>query len=600
MVILTFRAPTGRLIHFSLGPEKKFAKVKKLIGQEVNYPANMISFFYGSCQVNDDLCIGDLNVLPNTFIELHFTKISTSPTRPAPIPIEPPNNQENVEKLTKLGYDKEIVTSTLRETNFKFEPAKEIISFKQPMIRVQTDSFQIKIKTQKGDSTFVSVVPTQSIGELINNIPSDFDPYDHVGQLTIPGIFLSGPRTLGYYSILPGQKLFMRTREKRALYQCSQITVFKSPTEKKEIKFPAKDDFTILELKQLIAKEFEDLPAEQQRLILQGDILDDIDLVSQKIPNNSITYVENRIPKTIDVVFKTTSYGKVSVAATKDSTIADVKQLLQKRIGTDGFDIYHDYIKCEEKASIKKYHTSNSVVVSFSLFYYQGIKVELSDIGKEKECFGLDPTSRVIDLKCAIRSQFNIPVAVQTLQFEDEKLDNYLFLEDLNYTDGEIVLKVQDDENEKFNIDFVIDSTQTTSYTVSSHYLVDDLKSLIIKDNPEYTMSQFSIEKLPIVLDNNQTVFECRFHNDTELLLRPEPQLINVVVRTPDSDLNLSIDLEDTVLSLKYQIMNQNSLYDIQSQKLICNARPLEEHKRLGDYEIKEGDLIQMFIRISS
>lgn len=100
-------------------------------------------------------------------------------------------------------------------------------------------------------------------------------------------------------------------------------------------------------------------------------------------------------------------------------------------------------------------------------------------------------------------------------------------------------------------------------------------------------------------LDNNDKISDHILHNDNDfyLLCRPPKceRKINVIIMGFNEQFKVYGSRLDTVIYIKEQIQEQKNIPIHQQNLFFCNKK-LENHKKLGDYNIQVGSTVHLVV----
>lgn len=155
---LSFRTVTGKIFKINIRPDQTLADAKVILQKQEGFETENCQFIYSASILSDSKAVGDLKIIPQTFIVIHC------PTRPRPKPVsqkieakpvqapspqpfqqkpesprqpprvqsgpassDPPNFQDMVSSLTEMGFSQEMCERALRASRYNPEAAVNLL-----------------------------------------------------------------------------------------------------------------------------------------------------------------------------------------------------------------------------------------------------------------------------------------------------------------------------------------------------------------------------------------------------------------------------------------------------------------------------------------
>ncbi|XP_043925682.1 2'-5'-oligoadenylate synthase 3-like [Protopterus annectens] len=119
-----------------------------------------------------------------------------------------------------------------------------------------------------------------------------------------------------------------------------------------------------------------------------------------------------------------------------------------------------------------------------------------------------------------------------------------------------------------------------------------------IPANVQRLMIQSRLPQNIELIDSKQLLDYGILENANFTVVRTVPQIINITVRDPDDRRETyEVTLNETVQQLKQKIYDRKSIA-VSQQRLMYREHELQNHKTMGDYQINEGSVILLLLRL--
>ena len=319
-----------------------------------------------------------------------------------------------------------------------------------------------------------------------------------------------------------------------------------------------------------------------------------------KDATNYSTGINLTINEPKDIVVK---YGSAKKNL-KIEGIESIEELKNKIFETIGIHPYFQHLKDDESFVYEYWHLPNPIpnIIFVEDYYTLHFGTEFGFQFNLK----IKSSESILDIKRTIEQKYKIPSYKQIWFFENYKLLNsYLTLVDYNKTiDGiindtfktNILIKIEN--YEKMNI-FILNDNNKIQLSIDPFNTIYNLYKLLeqkIKKEIKFEEQMLSINN-EYLYHMEDMLIKYDFSKAKNILILEKSPFFSYVKTLIGQKLIILCHPSDKISDFKKRILDEAGI-PIDQQRLIFEAKQLEDSKTLSDYKIKKGSALALVLRL--
>ncbi|KAA6383490.1 MAG: putative Polyubiquitin [Streblomastix strix] len=501
-------------------------------------------------------------------------------------------------------------TKTLQDCNVHENSILHLVIRKQKKaLRKQksNDTFSIFVEFPGDKKITLEVENTDTIESVKHKILEKEGIPEGQQRLVFSGQVLEDAKTLKDYEARQNitLHLFIRIQKKNNPFQ-----IFVKIIDNKTFPLLVENTETIGNVKQQIQQK-EGIPANKQRLIFAGELLDDEKTIQEyTIQESAILRLELRQQRPNDFqIFVKTATGKmIDLQVINIDTIESIKQQVYERCNfpPELQRIVFAEQVLEDVKTVQDYNIQNLAVLDVIFIPWERIDpFSIIVIFPDHTQITLEVkfTDTIESVKQQIQEKQGVLIDQQRLQFGRDELQNAKTLRDYNAGENSILyLDIRQQlSNDPFSISVRLPEDRTITLEVNFTDTIESVKQQIQEKGGVLIDKQLLIFGKQ-ELEDAKTLQDYKVKKNSTMFLVIRQQLSNdpfsISVRLPeDRTITLIVNFTDTIESVKQQIKYIKGT-PIFQQRLIFGGQELEDAKTLQDYKVKKNSTMFLVVRL--
>ena len=447
----------------------------------------------------------------------------------------------------------------------------------------------VRVKTSSSKIIKISINPYSTIQELKRTIQNkEGIPIDHQ-RLELTGVQLKDKDTitLNEFEIKSGIINLI----------IDDTIVFVKTITGKTITISINAYSTIERLKVSIQKK-ERIPTEQQRLLLDGEQLEELEnhkeFKEYKIKSNSSIYLF--LANLITFHVKTSSGKTITISINPYSTIAEVKRIIQEK---KGFTLKQQRLllleeELEDHKTLKEYKIKPESILILIIVKVFNVHVKTisNEIYQKILNISINTYSTIQSIKLAIQNKEGIPIEQQKLLLkgEPQELEDHKKLKEYKIeSDSTVYLIIID----LLFVHVKTFSGKTIIISVNQYSTILEVKTAIqIKEGIPIEQQRLLLEGEKLEeLKDHKTLINYKINSDNTIFLIPANLLFVRVKISSSKIITISINPYSTIAEVKRIIQEMEGI-NSNIQEIVFSGKHLEDHKAVKDYKIVSDSIL--------
>eukprot|EP00980_Cylindrotheca_fusiformis_P025861 scaffold14741_cov135-Cylindrotheca_fusiformis.AAC.11 len=635
------KTPDGKTLTFQVEPTDTIEDVKQKVEDDIGMPVPDQRMLFEGEELNDPATLDDYDVKNGDTLFLDPMKIFVKHWngKVLTFDVQP---DDTIDDIKTRVEDKEDIPKDQQRLTFGGQPLdKDNKTLRDYGIRHEStldlEPMQIYVKTPEGKTIPLQVEPNDTVEDVKKKVEQKAGiPVDDQ-TLLFDGDELDDPTTLSDNNIKHGDTLNL-----------APMKIYVKHWDGSVITLDVQPDDTLGDVKAKVADK-KDIPPDQQRLTFNDKPLKKN---KKSLRDIGIKNKDTLVLHPMQIFVKTPDGTKIPIDVEPDDTVKSVKKKVEDETGIPVPDqtLRFNGDELDDPTTMVDNGIKHGDVLDLDpmkIFVKKpdGTKIELT----------VDPSNTVSDVKDMVEDKEGIPVDEQTLLFKKDKLDDPTTLADNNIKNGDtltlapmqiyvrhwdgtvIPLDVQPGDTLRSVKSKVDDKTDIPPdqqrLTFNDKPLTKDKKSLRdlgIKHKDTLVLEPMQIfvrtpdgKKIPIDVEPDDTVHMVKKKVEDETGLPVPTQTLRfdgdklddpttladngikhgdtldldpmkIFVKKPDgTKIELTVSPSNTIANIKDMVEDKDGI-PVEEQNMEFDGKDLEDGPTLMDYDIKDGDTIDL------